>query len=211
MNRRWLVPAACLAVLFTGAGVAVAASLGLTSSKLTVYGMCLLQASKDTTIDEGSPSSNFGTSSELSVLSTSTANKRLLVSFPIASCSIPAGADVQSARLELFMTSAPGSSRSYAANRVTDSWLQTTANWSNQPAVVASPTSTSSTGTTSSVWLTWDVQADVAAIVAGLVTDEGWRMTDAAEGDPSAPQGTFASREFLTTTSRPKLTIGYYP
>jgi acid phosphatase type 7 len=192
--------------------VALAASLGVTSARVTMFATCTLRAAPaDTDVDQGSATSNFGTSSDLYVRSKSgNANRRTFVRFDLASCSIPSGAQVTSARLSFYLTGAPGQSRTYEARRVNASWVETTMTWNNQPAV-AGVTSIVATGTTSDVRLEWNVAADVQAFVSGSATNNGWRISDQTEGAATSPESKFASAEHGTSAWQPRLLLAYYP
>jgi hypothetical protein len=201
------------------AGGALAASLGVTSSSLTVStyassitpSICTLSAaSNDAYVSQASASSNFGTATALNVRSSAAANMRTFVQFSLSSCAIPANALVTSASLKLFMNSAPTASRTYDAARVTGSWTESTATWSNQPAVAASASASVSTGTTSNVTLAWTVTADVQSFVDGT-SNFGWRIKDATEDSATARTGAFRSAEYGTAAQRPVLTVTYYP
>lgn len=224
--RAFLVVAALVAVL--AAGVAFAAALPITSQPLTIFtsadtvpvtACTLTAAAADTYADEGSVLTNFGTATTLHVRSGATQivlatipdNKRSFVRFDLASCSIPASARVASAQLELFLSTAPSSSRTYEAHRVSQSWNETNLNWNNQPTVAASATASAATGTTANVTIAWDVRADVQTFVAGTATNNGWRLKDLTEGANPAIEGRFNSREHATASQRPKLAITYYP
>ena len=101
-----------------GTGVALAASLGVSSAKLTVstYASsvppttCTLSAATaDRYVNQASPLSNFGTASTLQVRSGLGSNRRAFVRFDLAPCSVPGNALVTSASLRLYMNSAPSS------------------------------------------------------------------------------------------------------
>jgi hypothetical protein len=214
-----------LAAIVLGAatlGVAYAAATPLTSQKLTAsstsssvaISTCTLPdgggangADRDTHVDEFQVFSNFGTATGMDVQS-STFDKRSLVSFSLASCSIPATASVRTATLTLFMSAAPAASRTYEVRRVTATWTETGVNWSNQPAVAGSATATFATGTTTGA-RTASVLADVQAFVAGTQTNYGWRIGDQTEG--ASGSSTFSTAEHGTSSQRPKLEITYYP
>jgi hypothetical protein len=206
--RAVLIAALCAAT----ATVALAASLTVSSARLTLYASCTLRtAPTDSDVDQSSPTSNFGTSSDLYVRSKSgNANRRTFVTFTLSSCSIPSTATVTSATLGLYITSAPSTSRTYEARRINASWGETTINWNNQPAV-SGVTSTAATGTTSNVRLQWNVTADVQAFAAGTATNNGWRISDQTENAAGNREAKFASSEFGTASSQPTLVVRYYP
>lgn len=202
--------------------VGFAAALTITPKRLTVYSgsssagvtTCTLAApAADTYSDDAllAAGTNFGTATTLHVRSESLANKRTYIRFDLSSCSIPASARVETASMKLFLSTAPSSSRTYEAQRVTESWSETGLTGNSEPAASTSVTASASTGTTSNVTLAWNVLADVKAFVAGTATNYGWRLDDSAEGALIAIEGRFSSREHSTATQRPSLVVTYYP
>jgi hypothetical protein len=214
--RWWLVLTAVVAA--SGTSAAVAASLGITPARLTVFAAattvpvasCRLEAAADSYVDQLSLLSNFGGAATLLVRSSLAQNRRSFVRFDLSTCSIPPTARVKTAILTLFLATAPSSSRTYVASRATAAWSEAGLTWTNQPAV-AGPTATRATGTTSGVALTWNVAADVQAFADGSQTNNGWRLTDSSEDAVAGQQGTLASRESAATAARPVLDITYYP
>lgn len=199
--------------------VAYAASLGVTPNRLTATTSatsiaattCSLEPVADTYADEFSLLSNFGTSTDLLVRSFAVNDRRSFVRFDLASCSIPAAAEVETAVMTLYLSAAPSASRTYGAYRITDAWTETGLTWSAQPTTAASATNSIETGTTSGVTLSWNVLADVAAFVAGTASNNGWQIRDSAEDSLLNPASTLGSRERGTGNQRPKLVITYYP
>jgi hypothetical protein len=211
-----------LVVAVVASVVGFASALAITPKALTVHtaassvpiSTCTLTPAADTYADQSSGGSNFGTATTLQVKSGTNlvllaANKRTFVRFDLASCSIPSSARVLSGRMRLFMSSAPGSTRTYQAHRVSASWAEASLDWNNQPGVAATPTATVVTGTTANVTLEWNVIADVAAFVAGSATNNGWRVADSVESNTGESQ--FRSREHGTASQRPSLVVTYYP
>jgi hypothetical protein len=203
-----------------GVGTALAATLGVSSTKLTVStyassipaSTCTLSAADaDSYVNQSSAASNFGTVTNLDVRSASgSANRRTFVQFLLTSCSIPANSLVTAATLKLYMYTAPTATRTYEARRVTGAWTETGVTWTNQPAVAGSATATVTTGTTANVTLSWDVTSDVQAYVDGT-SNLGWRIADQTEGSATARLGQFRSAEYGTAAQRPILDITYYP
>jgi hypothetical protein len=212
-----MVLVSVLASALGTASIAVAASLGVSSARLTSYSAaasipassCSLTSTADTYAYLFSGSTNFGTGTTMFVQDRSGRHQRSFAQFDVASC-IPGNALVVSASLGLYLVTAPASSRTYNANRVTASWVETTLTWNNQPAVNGAATASVATGTTNGVTLNWDVASDVQLFADGT-SDFGWRIADAAEGANSNRQGTFRTRETGTAAQRPNLSITYYP
>lgn len=228
MRRLLLLPPLVVLVplcVLVGGTVGFAASLALMPKHLTVFtsassvplSTCTLSASAaDTYADQGSAGSNFGTATTLHVRSAVTLlllqnNARSFVRFDLSSCSIPTSARVLTAKMKLFLSTAPSASRTYQVHRLTQSWGETTLDWNNQPTAAGTATASAATGTTNNVTTEWDVLADVSGFVAGTTTNEGWRIRDSAEGSGTAREGRFSSREHATVSQRPNLVITYYP
>lgn len=226
MRRVFVAPVIALlaAFFFIGGAVAFAASLALTPKALAVFtsassvpiSTCTLTAAADTYADQGSSGSNFGTATTLHVRSAVTLvvlqdNKRSFAQFDLSSCSIPTSARVLTAKMSLFLSTAPSASRTYQVHRVTQAWGETTLEWGNQPTTAGTATASATTGTTSNVTLEWDVLADASGFVAGTTTNQGWRILDSVEGSGTAREGRFNAREHATASQRPSLAITYYP
>lgn len=207
------------------AGVAFATGLTIVPRGLTVFEAAstvpvttctLAQAAADATVD-GAPLNadrNYGSLTTLTVRSSATGDARTLIRFDLSSCSIPQTAVIESASLRLHLQSAPESTRTYAAHRLTAGWNEidpSGVTWNNQPGAIAVATDTVATGTRNGVSLQWDVAADVQAFVNLTAANRGWRLNDAAEGAPLGPRGTLTARESATAAQRPQLDITYRP
>ena len=209
------------AAVALGGTIAAAASLPVTAKSLTVFtasstvplSSCTVTAAADAYVDGAvlNSGSNFGTATTLSVRSDVLGNRRAFARFDLSSCTGFANPRVTSATLQLFLATAPSSSRTYQLHRAAATWTESGITWSNQPATAASATATAATGTTSGVTLSWAVTPDVQSFADGTTTNFGWRVRDATEDSLSAVTGTFASREDGTATRRPKLVVSYYP
>lgn len=226
MRPRLLLPPLVVLVLLClllGGAVGFAASLALTPKRLTVFtsassvpiSTCTLTSAADTYADQGSASSNFGTATTMRVRSAVTLlllqnNARTFVRFDLSACSIPTSARVLTAKMKLFLSTAPSASRTYRVHRLTGSWGETALTWNAQPSAAGTATASATTGTTNNVTIEWDVLTDVSGFVAGTTTNQGWRVMDSAEGSGTAREGTFRSREHGTASERPTLEITYY-
>lgn len=226
MRRVFVAPliAVLPACFLAGGAVGFAASLGLTPKALIVFtsassvpiSTCTPTPAADTYADEASSGNNFGTATTLHVKSSVVLvvlqqNKRSFARFDISSCSIPTSARVLTAKMRLFLSTAPSASRTYQVHRVTEAWGETTLTWGNQPTTAGTATASVTTGTASNVTLEWDVLADVNGFVAGTTTNQGWRIRDSVEGSGTAREGQFSAREHATVSQRPSLVITYYP
>lgn len=221
-RRRASVALAVTAAALGAAVVASAASLGVVPARLTsqsaagsvAASMCTLSAPvADAYVDGAllSENSNFGSSPDLRVRSAALEGRRSFVRFDLSSCTIPATARVTDATLSLYLSQAPSSSRTYEIRRVTAAWVEGTVTFANQPAAASAATSTTSTGTTSGVRLSWPVTSDAQAFVAGTAMNNGWRVVDSVEGALVAIDSTFGARERVTASERPELVVTYYP
>jgi hypothetical protein len=204
------------AFLLGGGATAAAAPLPLSTQQVAVFRVnatvplssCSAGATADAYVTE--PLSGAGTETKVRVASALLANQRSYLRLDLASCAIPAAARVKSAELRLFLSTAPGSSRTYDAFRVTASWLETLT-WTGQPAVAATASASVTTGTTPGVTLAWNVLTDTATFVAGTQTNQGWRLSDRTENNLSAIESRFSAREHATSGQRPALAVTWYP
>jgi hypothetical protein len=198
--------------------------MGVTSARLTTWRAattvpittCTLTASADSYVMQDDDS-NFGSAPQLDVQShqttlliiTTNRNRRAFVKFDLSSCSIPSNAEVETATLRVFLSSAPSQSRTWNIDRVTGGWTEDAITWSSQPAATGSTSVT--TGTTSNVALQATVTSDVAEFVSGAQTNDGWRFSDSVENSSTQRLGEMAARESGTESQRPTLIIDYYP
>jgi hypothetical protein len=226
--RRIVLCAAAAALVVTAVAAnlmvpAFAAGLGVTPERLTSWSAattvpvttCTLTSSADDYVaqDDGS---NFGSATTLHVQSyqttvviiTTQRNRRSFVTFDLSSCSIPAIAEVKSATLMVFLSSAPNQNRTWNIGRITSAWTENNIDW---PGPAATTSTSVTTGTTSNVTLSANVTSDVASFVSGSQTNNGWRFSDSAESSSTQRNGQFRSREFGTVSERPTLVINYYP
>ena len=208
-----------------------AASLPVASQSLTPLRTCSVTATPATTtsvadaaVRQGSPASNFGTTTSMDVASGNGANRRIHVRFDLAGCSpaIPSTAIVRTAMLRLYMTTVPGMCRTLDIFRVTTSWTEPGVTWNNQPfgTTINNPASGSRTdsfdvGTPGSCenrvtgYVSGaSVTADVAAYVAGT-TNNGWMIRDDTEGSSTTRTGTFSTKELATIAQAPQLVVTY--
>ena len=215
MTRGRLLVAGLLVLAAGGTTSGLAAGTALTAQRLTVHSgstsvplqRCTLTAVADADVDAVV---NTGTSTTLRVRSSNLGNRRAFVRFDLSLCGFGADDDVKAASLSLVLGTAPAASRMHEVRRVTAAWTETGVTNVNQPAVASAVTDVRSTATTAGARLTWNVLADVLAFRAGAVND-GWRLSDAAEGAATAMEGAYRAREFAVAADRPQLTIDYYP
>jgi len=235
MKRRWLRVLAAAAGILLGAGIVTgfAAGLTLTSQDLTPYRTCTITATPatttavaDTTAQQGSASTNFGSATAITVSSSNSVNQRIYIRFDLTSCSpaIPASATVRLATLRLYMTAVPAACRVLDLFAPTIAWGEATLTWNNQPfgtslnnPVTGSRTGTFSVGTpagcqnqSTGAYVTGGtVTSDVAKFVAGTATNFGWMIRDDTEATSPARTATFSAKELATVAQEPQLVITY--
>ena len=147
--------------------------------------------SHDTYIYERYPNTVHGQqnhldSYELWVASHYLWDARTLLKFPIRD-NLPSGVTIESARIELYMTVAPASSRTYRIHRILDEWSEHNtkerigATWNNQPLHEPTMTDSIQTGVSTEVMLQWTVTSDVNGFLSGNFPNYGWMIKDAQE------------------------------
>jgi len=197
--------------------VASASGLAVSSGRLTTdeIGTCTAAAADDTYVDQSllAEEASFGADQTMSVRSQALANRRAFVRFDLSPCGIPAVTSVTGAELRLVLTTAPGSSRTHALHRVTSAWAETST-WNSQPAVSASASASTETGTTAGATVAWSsptLVADVQSWVDGTSANHGWGISDATESALAAATAAYGAREHATAESRPQLFVTYEP
>jgi len=231
-GRHWAVATLAFLPLLAVLNVASAASLTLSSQKLTTYRTCTITATPSSTtgvidanIRQGSPNTNFGTATTLATSSSNNANQRLYIQFDLTRCSpsIASAAIVRLATLRLHLTALPGACRTIDIFRVGTSWTEAGITWNNQPfgTSINNPASASRTdsfnaGTpagcenlaTGAYSTGAVVTSDVAAFLAGT-TNVGWMLRDDVEGSSPARTTTFSSKDAGVVAQAPQLVITY--
>jgi hypothetical protein len=164
-------------------------------------GSASVPASADAFVDQGSPSSNFGTSSDLFVMSKSgNANRRTLVRFNLPA--IPGGCSVTGASLTLQSTSAVAG-RTIDLYRAGASWTEAGVNWSNAPSTTGTATSrVSATGAN-----VWDATQHVEAMYSGA--NNGFVLRDSSESSAASPEQKYQAREGSPDSQDPFLTVSW--
>lgn len=211
--RRALV--GLLALSVAAGGTAFAASLSVTSGKLTGWqssagctpGTVTVAADADSYVDQDNSSSNFGTSASLrvgsellSVLGALLAGERwTLVRFSLPSAGL---CTVGSAKLRLNASSA-SSSRTLQALRVTGSWTEGAVTWTIRPATTSVDAASTTSGTG---YREWTVTSQLTSMYAG--TNNGFLVKDATGTSLlSTHEQVFSSRE--AASNNPQLVITF--
>ncbi len=167
----------------------------------------------DATVDQLNSTTNYSVSTSFKserFQSTNWYSKRSYIYFDLSS--IPANAVVVSASLELTGLNHSGANASYL-RRAGTAWAENTITWANQPTnnittdQISLPQSTSATQT-----YTVDVKTHVQSFIDQPYTNYGWVLQLQDETTNTARGLDFASSDYGTAGSRPKLTIIYeYP
>ncbi len=169
-----------------------------------------LLATEDSFVDQANPNTNYGGAQTLEVQSWTSKNEHAFLKFNLAS--IPGTATILSARLRLYLVTAPNPSRTNDLRRVSTAWLQGTITWNNtQPPAVAGISASAATGSTNGVWIEWDLTADVQAFVNGSYPNNGWRINDAQPDSAAKKVAKYDSRETARGPDAPQLVVTYRP
>jgi hypothetical protein len=203
-----------IAVLVGSAAIAHAMSLTVSSKRLSASAVPVTISTAtrtgvaDTFTNQATPSTaSGGTATTMTVRSQSSSqNQRSFVRFDLST--IPSTARVQTATLQLTMSTAPSASRTYEVDKALASWSAATLTWATMPSAAAA-TATVASGTTSGVNLTWNVTVDAKAFVASSATNFGWQVKDSTESSATARTATFVTSENATVSQRPTLTVVY--
>ncbi len=167
----------------------------------------------DARVEQVESGKNFGTMVDLKVKSKSGDNKRTFIKFNLFP--LPPNTTITQASLELYLTDAPGVSRSYDIYRVLEDWEERNINWNNQPQNIASIFTDSilygGSGVPKNIWLSWNVTPDAIYFYNNPDQNFGWLIRDREEGGTTGREAVFRSNNYSTdlTTLRPKLIVTY--
>jgi hypothetical protein len=213
MRRRTVLRIAALVVVgvLASAGVAYAASLGLSSKELHAWSQTLTKGTcnqtsstaDDTYVQEGSPNSFAGgTDTALTIGGAAGSQDYAFIRFDLSGCSLPTTAGADSALLTLTVTSK--SNDTISVFPVYSSWSSATLTWNTLGGVTIGATATTTFVPSSTGGLTVPVSADVdAAIKTGTLW--GWELRDTSGTSTSA----VASAENASSMKRPSMTLSY--
>ena len=192
-------------------GVAYAASLGLSSSKLFAWRQTLTKATcnrtfttADDTFVQGGPGGNTpqGSATTLSIAPSGPGEKDAFIRFNLSGCGLPTTAGADSSALTVFVTTS--STHTVSLFPVYSSCSGATLVQSGVSSLTIGSTATTSF-TASAGSHTVTVTADVdAAIKAGALW--GWELKDTSGGMGNEA---LASAENATVANRPSLTLSY--
>jgi hypothetical protein len=216
-----------------GLSSGAAASLNLTSQDFTPYRTCTITATPvtatavaDATVQQALPTTNFGTTTALTVSSGTAINQRIYLKFDLTACSpaIPASAIVRLATLRLYLTAVPAACRTLDIFKVTPAWTETVVTWNNQSfgATINNPATGSRSGSfnvgstagcqnlaTGAYVVGGTITADVASFVSGASSNLGWMIRDDVEGSATTRTATFSAKELGTVAQEPQLVVTY--
>lgn len=150
MRRLRLTPIRLVAAILLGslcfAGVAYAASLGLSSQKLHAWSRVLTKGScapaeADAEIDQNAANTNLGNQAAQTVLSKPNGSSYVLIGFSPAAapCSLPATAGADTAVLTITVTATNKGPDTISAYPITSAWNASTVTWNTMPAFGATP------------------------------------------------------------------------
>jgi hypothetical protein len=211
--------------------IGAAASLSVNSQQITPYRSCTVTATPSSTtavidagVRQGTPTTNFGTSTTNSVSSAAAANQRIYIRFDLTQCSptIPSAATVRLATLRMYLSAVPAACRTIDIFRSTATWTEAAITWNNQPfgTTLNNPASGSRTGSfdvgtpagcqnqAAGYTVGGTVTTDVAAFVSGT-TNYGWMLRDDVESSATTRTSTFSAKNLGTLAQAPQLVITY--
>jgi hypothetical protein len=166
-------------------------------------------AQMDTYVVEDDASSSFGSDQELEIEGESGKVSRALLEFDWTT--VPMGSTILSADVTVCVVNTTGGSsgRTHELRRISSSWDNNTT-WSSQPSVSGAASDSNVVSGSASQCLTFDVTADMQAMVDGS-TCFGWRLNDANEGGGSGSNTRYGSKENGNASDRPLLSVTYIP
>jgi hypothetical protein len=172
---------------------------------------CTLSAVSDSYVNSALATTNFGTSTLLSISPNTLSTQRAFVRFDLTTCSpaIPADALVRSATLSMTVAAAVLATRTIDLRSATASWTEAGVTWNAQPTVAGSVTSSAgvTVGQAVGTVISWNAVADVQSFVTAASTDFGFRLSDSAEGVIGGLVLSFNARE--AASGRPQLVVTY--
>jgi hypothetical protein len=201
--------AVVLVAVPASAGVAYAASLGLSSNKLHAWSQTLTKATcnqtsttaDDTFVNQASPNSTAGgTATTLAIKPTAGSQEYAFIRFDLSGCSLPTTGGADSAVLTVRVTTSGNDTISVFP--VTSSWSSSTLNWNGVAGLTIGSTATGTFSANSTGNKTVTVTADVdTAIKAGTLW--GWELR-ATSGSATVAIG---AAENGTAANRPSMTL----
>jgi hypothetical protein len=198
-----------LASLLGGCG-GTAARLAPGGARDTAAVTTSLTAVADTSLYEGAPSGNYGTLVRLYAGNYPDKKaRRALIRFDLSR--IPVGATVTKATLLLYVQSVYQGADTYTVHRVTKSWSETKATWSNMGTEYAAAVASSRQIALAAEKTT--VRFPVRGLVRNWAQNRSQNFGCLVRGtEGSTPLGiVLGAREYLTPAYRPRLEVTYTP
>jgi hypothetical protein len=184
-------------------------------------GTVIQPSSADAYIAQDEADTNFGSETELTVRSRITGpnprNWRVLVRFNLSS--LPSNGRVDSAILELYVATAPASSRTYGAHRLTSNWTELEVTWNSNATgsswntvggdFVDTAANLTDVPAVEDIWVSWNITEVVRGWHNGTYPNYGVLIKDNAENSTTSYETIFASREDLTPELHPRLIVNF--
>lgn len=134
--------------------------------------MVILYSNADSDIDSGSPDTNYGTLSGMTVR-TSINEARALVNFDLS------GEVNTLSKASLFLNVHVAGNTTLTIQRITSTWTETGVTWNNQPTKTSTNQATFGTGTVADTWL----EIDVTNIIIDCIDNTNYGMMIFDAGD----------------------------
>jgi len=162
---------------------------------------------KDAMLASNGPSTNYGTYTWLTVNFGSSVEVRGILEFDITPVM---GSTINSATLELWIEYGNSTNYNFGIYRVTESWVETTVTWSNQPGHYATAYDIQLVSGAAGSKITFDAKTLIADWAAGTYPNYGMIFKRVDLNNPTAwpyPR----SSDNAGADYRPKLTVDYTP
>ena len=160
-------------------------------------------ASADTTTYQQNPTNIYGTSVETGVGSSSGANGRVLIRFPLPALGAHCVVTGATLRLHAHTPVAGRMIDVYRVDPASPAWSEAATHWNNQPATTEVAVGTASLGAAG--WQQWTVTSMVSSFYAG--TNSGFLLRDRTEGSGTSYWQLYRAREHGTSATRPQLVL----
>jgi hypothetical protein len=163
-----------------------------------------LSPAMDAWVDQGSPDSNYGSTSSLLMDRDAFNQLRIpLLFFQLFDSGIPANATIHNATLQLFGSNTGSTDFPITVHRLNASWHESIVNWNTLPAMVCCY-GTTEAGSVSNHWVSWDITELVSGWMAGDFHNFGIALRGP---DSGVFTHIFNSRE--NSTNKPRLVVTY--
>jgi hypothetical protein len=166
---------------------------------------------KDTWLYLSNPNTNYETDDEVQVRGND--NRRVLIEFNLSS--IPSGATIENATMELYVTSKGSGTPDIIVYRVNNSWTEDGTTWNSRNGTENWDTAggdydtivwANTTLTDVNLWASWNITDLVQNWVNGTYTNYGMILRDMTD---STNIWKFASSDHINASLRPKINITY--